>query len=126
MNTATTQKYRNLQVMRGGQSPLRGRRRGRRTCTAAEMVLNRWIQEDFNALGKRPSEAIQKICEGEQRPLAVFARRIIEAQAAGCNPEAIQRIAARVTEWVDLVLAHGPQAAVPEPTITLFQSRSAA
>lgn len=129
MTTAEALKYRNMRVIRGGLSPLRGRRRGRRTRTAAELVLERWVREEFNALGKRPSEAIQKICEGEQRPLAVFGRRIIEAKIAGCDPESIRRIARRVIEWVDLVLVHGPcagQPSEPEQTITLYQSRSVA
>lgn len=125
MTAAPDQKYRNFQVIRGGgvgTLPLRGRRRGRRHKTAAEMVLDRWVREEFNALvdarGKRPSEAIQKICEGVQTPLGCFGRRLVEAHSAGCTHAQVRRLWNRVGEWIDRMWEQPVTADCPTPSET--------
>lgn len=124
MNAVESEKYRNLTLIQGGGSKgrivLRGRRRGRRTKTAAEIVLERWTREEFNRLtdrdGNRPSEAIQKICEGEQFPLNYFARRMVEAQAAGCTHEQVRQLWSRVGYWLEKLFEAPASTGMPERT----------
>lgn len=72
--------------------------------TAAEMVLDREMREAFAALEARdgtvPSESIQKIREGEHWPWRVFARRIVEAHAAGVSQQNVLRTVMTMAKWV--------------------------
>jgi len=85
--------------------PIRGRRKGRRFKTAAEMVLERDVRAAFAALedahGNVPSEAIQKIREGIQLPLGCWGRRIIEAHAAKCGHQQVRELALVALRWID-------------------------
>lgn len=105
MRTSGAIKYRNFEVVRGGLSPLRGRRRGRRMRTAAEIVLDHELRTAFVAIegraGTVPSEGIQKIREGEQHPWRVLARRLVEAHAAGASHAQVRRVAVALVGWVD-------------------------
>ena len=110
MPDVTDRKYRNLMLIQGGaRGPariiIRGRRKGRRFKTAAEMVLDREIREAFakleDANGNVPSEAIQKIREGVQLPVGCLGRRLVEAHAAGCASPAIREIGMRIVRWID-------------------------
>lgn len=110
MPTGTDQKYRNNFTLIHGDGAradrlIRGRRKGRRTKTAAEMVLDREIRGAFAALedarGNVPSEAIQKIREGVQLPVGCLGRRLVEAHAAGCASPAIREIGLRIVRWID-------------------------
>jgi hypothetical protein len=111
MHTPQPKKYPNLSVVRGGLSSFRGRRRGRRVKTAAELVLDREIRAAFATLedanGNVPSEAIYKIRQGVQLPLGVFGRRIVEAHAAGCDHGQVRSIGQRIVDWIDALYQTG-------------------
>lgn len=92
-----------LHVLRG-HSTMRGRRRGRRVLTAAELYLDREMQTAFvswaGRTGTVPSEAVQKIREGLQHPWRVLARRFVEAHAAGVPLPIVLRIVRTLESWL--------------------------
>lgn len=105
MRNSGALKFPNFRVLPGGVSPFRGRRRGRRTQTAAEMVLDRDMHTASCALvgrdGNVASESIQKIRTRQHWPWRVMARRIIEAHAAGVPHRAVRQFVLTMLAWVD-------------------------
>jgi hypothetical protein len=101
VETPNEQKYQfhpELTVLRGGKTQVRGRRRGRRTRTAAEMALDVRMHtaavQVETVLGTVPSMGWQQIRCGAQHPHRIIARRIVEAHAA-------QVPLHRVLAWID-------------------------
>lgn len=92
------EKNRNLTVVRGGKTPVRGRRRGRRVRTAAETVLDTVMHTVSVRIqtpkGTTPSIGWEDIRRLRQFPWRVPARRIIEARQGLVPVE-------RVVEWID-------------------------
>jgi hypothetical protein len=87
-----------LTVLRGGKTQVRGRRRGRRTRTAAEMALDTQMHTAAvrveSLLGNVPSMGWQQVRCDTQHPHRVMARRIVEAHAARVSLD-------RVLAWID-------------------------
>jgi hypothetical protein len=109
VETPNDEKYQfrpELTVLRGGKTQVRGRRRGRRTRTAAELVLDTRMHtaavrvESF--LGTVPSMGWQQVRCDTQHPHRVMARRIVEAHAARVPLD-------RVLAWVDTLRAWAVQ-----------------
>lgn len=110
MTAGTAKKYGNgFSLIRGGQYPMRGRRRGRRTLTAAELVLDRDMHTAFVQLltptGQVPSIGVQRVREREQHPWRFLARRIIEAHATGVEHSKVRAILLAMLAWVDRLYA---------------------
>lgn len=100
--TATAEKYRNgLTVITGGRCPLRGRRRGRRTRSAAELLLDDRMHTVFVRMGASPSEGFEDIRRRRQHPWRVLARRIVEAHAAKVEHARVRAVAVELLGWID-------------------------
>lgn len=104
MSSHAAPKYRKLEIVPGGQSPIRGRRRAWRVKSAEEMRFEREVREAFVDLatrhGRRPSEAWQKVCEGIQLPQSIFGRRITEAAKDNCSYEDLRAFGERMAQVV--------------------------
>lgn len=78
---------------------------GPRMRRSTEIRLDRRVQSAFARLegrdGNVPSKGVYKIRAGEQNPLRVLARRLVEAREAGVSPERILEIVDEVRSWAE-------------------------
>lgn len=94
-----------LGVLRGGQSNIRGRRRGPRARSRRELELDRRLRERFAAItdqrGNVPGKPFYRIREGEQHPWRTWARLVVFAEAAGLSLDGKQQMHAAIREFAE-------------------------
>ena len=105
MNTDDGQKKGMFGVVRGGKCDLRGRRRGPRGRTYAEMELDRRMQTAFALLtgpdGNVPGKRAYRIREGDGFPWRVLGRAFVDFWQRRVRREQVKAIVQTLDQWTD-------------------------